>query len=153
MKNVYLIPASPHRCDVARDNESAKYFSFKIGSAGVGTTTPDASSVFEIKSTTKGMLIPRLTKTQRDAINDASFGIDDLSNQQHAWILLFRWRCVETNGAAGVNKSLSNLTGPTAVNVDLVPASMGRRISASVSFEWKGRLPSAGSCMWRVLSI
>lgn len=38
------------------------------GSAGIGTTTPDASSLLEIKSTQKGILIPRMTKAKRDAI-------------------------------------------------------------------------------------
>ena len=32
---------------------------------GVGTTTPDASSALDITSTTKGLLIPRMTETQR----------------------------------------------------------------------------------------
>lgn len=35
---------------------------------GVGTTTPDASSVLEIFSHDKGLLLPRLSTTQRDAI-------------------------------------------------------------------------------------
>ena len=32
---------------------------------GVGTATPDASSALDITSTTKGLLIPRMTETQR----------------------------------------------------------------------------------------
>ena len=35
---------------------------------GVGTTTPDASAVLDVSSTTKGFLMPRLTDTQRNAI-------------------------------------------------------------------------------------
>src|SRR5262245_57513944 len=38
------------------------------GSAGIGTTTPDASSLLDVQSTSQGVLIPRMTKTQRDAI-------------------------------------------------------------------------------------
>jgi len=38
------------------------------GAAGIGTTTPNSSSLLEIKSTTKGLLIPRMTLTQRNAI-------------------------------------------------------------------------------------
>jgi hypothetical protein len=38
------------------------------GAAGIGTLTPDASSLLDITSTTKGILIPRMTKAQRDAI-------------------------------------------------------------------------------------
>jgi hypothetical protein len=35
---------------------------------GIGTTTPNAASKFEIASTDKGLLIPRMTKAQREAI-------------------------------------------------------------------------------------
>src|ERR1700755_77802 len=47
----------------------------KNGSAGIGTTTPDGSSLLEIKSTKKGLLIPRMTKTQRDAIASPATGL------------------------------------------------------------------------------
>jgi len=42
---------------------------------GVGTTTPDASSALDIASTTKGLLIPRMTETQRDAISSPATGL------------------------------------------------------------------------------
>ena len=35
---------------------------------GIGTTNPDASSLLELKSTNKGVLVPRLTTAQRLAI-------------------------------------------------------------------------------------
>ncbi len=35
---------------------------------GIGTTTPNASSMLDIESTTKGVLIPRMTTLQREAI-------------------------------------------------------------------------------------
>jgi hypothetical protein len=37
---------------------------------GVGTTTPDASAVLDASSTTQGMLVPRMTSTQRLAVKD-----------------------------------------------------------------------------------
>ena len=42
---------------------------------GIGTTTPDASSALYISSTTKGLLIPRMTAAQRDAITSAATGL------------------------------------------------------------------------------
>jgi hypothetical protein len=41
-----------------------------VGSAqtGIGTTTPNTSAKLEIASTDKGLLIPRMTKAQREAI-------------------------------------------------------------------------------------
>ena len=45
------------------------------GAVGIGTTTPNVSSLLEIKSTTKGLLIPRMTKAQRDAIATPATGL------------------------------------------------------------------------------
>jgi len=48
-----------------------------IGNAqiGIGTVTPDASSVLDITSTTKGMLAPRMTTAQRIAIATPAQGL------------------------------------------------------------------------------
>ncbi len=42
---------------------------------GIGTTEPDASSALEISSTTKGVLIPRMISSQRDAIAAPANGL------------------------------------------------------------------------------
>lgn len=42
---------------------------------GVGTTTPDESSILDIVSTDKGLLVPRLTNAQRDAIVNPAKGL------------------------------------------------------------------------------
>jgi len=42
---------------------------------GINTNTPDASSALEIESTTGGILIPRMTETQRDAIVSPASGL------------------------------------------------------------------------------
>ena len=42
---------------------------------GINTNTPDASSVLDIESTAGGILIPRLTETQRDAISSPATGL------------------------------------------------------------------------------
>lgn len=57
-------------------NTSAQTNTFpNTGSAGIGTTSPDASSLLEIKSTAKGLLIPRMTKVKRDAIATPATGL------------------------------------------------------------------------------
>src|ERR1700759_3647318 len=45
------------------------------GAAGIGTTSPDASSLLEVKSTSKGVLVPRMTITQRNAISNPATGL------------------------------------------------------------------------------
>jgi hypothetical protein len=42
---------------------------------GVGTATPDASSILDITSTTKGLLAPRMTSAQRIAITSPATGL------------------------------------------------------------------------------
>jgi hypothetical protein len=42
---------------------------------GIGTVNPDASAALEIESTTGGILVPRLTETQRDAISVPATGL------------------------------------------------------------------------------
>lgn len=45
------------------------------GAAGIGTSAPNASSLLEIRSTTKGLLIPRMTGKQRNAIASPATGL------------------------------------------------------------------------------
>lgn len=42
---------------------------------GIGTTNPDASSMLDITSTTKGMLAPRMTTTERNAVASPADGL------------------------------------------------------------------------------
>ena len=45
------------------------------GNIGVGTTTPNASAICDITSTTKGVLFPRMTTTQKNAIASPAAGL------------------------------------------------------------------------------
>ena len=42
---------------------------------GIGTTTPAATSILDLTSTTKGLLPPRMTTTERDAITSPATGL------------------------------------------------------------------------------
>ena len=44
-------------------------------SVGVGTSTPDASAILDVKATDKGLLPPRLTAAQRAAIASPAQGL------------------------------------------------------------------------------
>lgn len=46
-----------------------------VAQVGIGTTSPNASAVLDVSSTTKGVLLPRLTTTQRNAISAPEFGL------------------------------------------------------------------------------
>jgi hypothetical protein len=45
------------------------------GKVGIGTSSPDASSALDVTSTTGGVLFPRMTGTQRDAIGSPANGL------------------------------------------------------------------------------
>ena len=47
----------------------------KSQSVGIGTTTPDATAQLDISSTSKGLLIPRLSTGQRNAIVSPAQGL------------------------------------------------------------------------------
>ncbi len=44
-------------------------YSLPAGNVGIGTSSPDASAKLHIESTSSGMLIPRMTEIERDAIS------------------------------------------------------------------------------------
>jgi len=46
-----------------------------IAQVGINTSTPDASAALDVESTTGGILIPRMTQVQRDAIASPSNGL------------------------------------------------------------------------------
>ncbi len=49
------------------------YYGF--GQVGIGTTTPDNSAILELNSTTQGLLLPRMTTNQRNAIVSPAEGL------------------------------------------------------------------------------
>jgi hypothetical protein len=55
--------------------KNASNLIFNTGSVGVGAATVNSSAIFELTSTTKGFLPPRMNTTQRDAIATPATGL------------------------------------------------------------------------------
>lgn len=78
---------------------------------GIGTNTPDASSVLELQSTSKGMLVPRMTAAQRLAIPSPanSLLVYDLDS-----MCFFYYKGTPVNVWVSLcNASSSSAAGPT----------------------------------------
>jgi hypothetical protein len=107
------------------------------GAAGIGTLTPNASALLEINSTSKGLLISRMTKAQRDAIAAPTVGLLIYQTNNTPGFYYYSGSAWMAVSAKGVNKSLSNLSAPTAVNADLLPGTDNTINLGSTSFRWK----------------
>jgi len=87
---------------------------------GIGTTTPDASSALDITSTTKGLLIPRMTTAQRNLISSPVTGlmihntdngaIETYTATTGSWFTLGMGQgASSSNTAVGINALNSNV--------------------------------------------
>ena len=71
---------------------------------GINTNTPDASSALEIESTTGGILIPRMTETQRDAIVSPASGLMIYQTDEISGFYFYdgtQWTSVGMSGPQG----------------------------------------------------
>ncbi|MDT8414408.1 MAG: hypothetical protein RQ735_03435 [Flavobacteriaceae bacterium] len=65
---------------------------------GIGTITPDASSMLDITSTDKGLLIPRMTTVQRDAIANPTAGLMVFDKETNSfWYFNTVWTEISPN--------------------------------------------------------
>lgn len=109
------------------------------GAAGIGTTTPDASSLFEIKSTNKGLLIPRMTQSQRNAIASPANGLLIYQTNNTKGFYYFevtKWKAVSATDTTLANRTLSNLQ-TTAINNNLIASGNNKYNLGSTSKRWK----------------
>ncbi len=79
-------------------------------SVGIGTTTPNSSAQLDINSTNKGILIPRLTTTQRNAIANPANGlmIYNSTTKQHNLYNGTRWQTINSVPKGSMVLSNSN---------------------------------------------
>src|SRR6186713_154192 len=91
-------------------------------SVGIGTTVPDVSAALDITATNKGLLIPRMTITSINAINNPARGLlvyDSIANQIMVNIgrsALPNWQPVAGNGNGGAAWNLTGNNGTNAAN-------------------------------------
>ena len=69
-------PAGTGTADITfKPSGSEVLFLSSSGNVGIGTTSPDASAILDIASTSKGVVFPRMTSAQRTAISSPTTGL------------------------------------------------------------------------------
>ncbi|HEV8084210.1 MAG TPA: hypothetical protein VGP55_13470, partial [Chitinophagaceae bacterium] len=100
-------------------------------------TPPNPSAMLDVQSTTKGMLVPRMTLAQRTAITSPAIGLLIYQTDNSAGFYYYdgsQWTDIPATAA---NKNLSNLIPATAVNADLLPDQNNMHELGSASNAWK----------------
>ena len=107
------------------------------GSVGIGTTSPNASAILDISSTTKGMLAPRMTKSATRCNSNAGNRPLIFQTNGTPGLYIYSGTAWVPVSGAGANTSLSNLNATTKVNASLVPDSNKVRNLGSSGLSWK----------------
>jgi hypothetical protein len=83
-------------------------------SVGIGTPSPNASAQLEVSSTTKGLLIPRMTGAQRAAIPSAAAGLMEIQKPHllHRLVFIYGNRWAQAWYGEGLPERMKFLEAP-----------------------------------------
>jgi hypothetical protein len=91
-------------------------FSTAFAQVGIGTTTPDASAMLDITSTSRGLLLPRMTAAQRTTIASPANGL--MVYQTDAPIGIWAYvsgAWTQLGGGGGLATDMNNIAGTGVV--------------------------------------
>ena len=97
--------------------------------------TPDPSAILDVKSTEQGILIPRMTKIQRDQIQ-TSVGLLIYQTDDSPGFYFFNgsnWEELKGSGTGGVTQEIDPQVGE--INNNAVPKWNGSQLVSSAMFE------------------
>jgi hypothetical protein len=91
---------------------------------GIGTNTPNTSAMLDITSTTKGLLIPRMTQAQRNGITTPASGLMIYQTDNTAGFYYYNgtaWTAVSSGGGSSFSLPYYSLYSgsSTAMQIDL----------------------------------
>lgn len=114
-----------------------------IGRTGIGTAAPNSSAILDISSTNKGLLIPRMTSTQRKAIPNPAPGlmVYDMEKQ-----LLFMFDGHQWNKLAFLAPEIAPTITRSLDSISDLNASLGESVDIDGEYAVVGapQLDSAG---------
>lgn len=105
---------------------------------GIGTTSPDISSVMDVSSTSKGFLYPRMTSSQRDVIQLPAEGLAIYNLDEHCLQINTgspsapTWDCVGRASEASVLKDC-NVNGFEGIYIDGTALTSANKFSVTIS--------------------
>ncbi len=121
-------------------------------SVGIGTTDPDTTAILDIFSTDRGLLIPRLTTAQRNAIQDPAhtlmiFNIDSFCVEVYDTVL-DRWHTLVCPRYCRVPECVVQLVGPEYLCSGQPATFVARCLGGcQVAFRWV--VPSSWQVVWQ----
>lgn len=107
-----------------------------IAQVGINTSTPDASAALDVESTTGGLLIPRMTQAQRDAIASPSNGLMIYQTDLDAAFYFYNgsaWSRVDGVAERGIDSNISDVVLLQNTQTYTVPSGKSARISSVLS--------------------
>ena len=132
---------------------------FLIVNAQVGINTdgtdPDASAMMDIKSTTKGMLIPRMTTTQRTNISSPATGLIVFDNTTNSFWFFDNTNWVEItsgNTTIAINDGIT-LDAPCSFNTLITANAHAGPIGNQYTQEWQSFTHSFSDAYLRHIEV
>lgn len=83
---------------------------------GIGTTSPASTSILDITSTTKGILIPRMTLAQRDAITSPATGLQIYNTNSNVFQYYNGSSWTNVGGTGVTDLTFSGSSSPITLN-------------------------------------
>jgi hypothetical protein len=121
-----------------------------LGKVGIGTAAPNASALLDITSTSKGLLIPRMTTAQRSAITSPATGLLVYQTDGTTGFYYYNagWKAVTPALSGFASTALSNLGATTAINVSLLPKTTFISDLGSATKQWKNLYMGGDVYIW-----
>lgn len=110
------------------------------GRFGMGTTNPNNSALLDLSSTSRGLLIPRMTAAQKTAIASPAIGLMIYQTNGVSGFYYYSstgWLPVAPSVTGFANTALSNLSATTSINTSLVPQGIGVHDVGGLDNGWK----------------
>ena len=138
MKKVFLLMLLSSFGDILVHAQTNTFPS--TGSAGIGTLTPNASALLDISSTSKGLLIPRMTSAQRNAIITPVTGLLIYQTNNTPGFYFYNgtaWSVLKTTAGWGLKGNAGTIAGTNFIGTtDAQPLvfKVNNQVAGSIDF-------------------